>query len=172
MENDGGDLPGDEHQLSGNPGAERGPRRQGVHHEEPGSGAIAPQGDDAGIGGSVSSPTRPDRPGADIQEARDEAWRLRLAQKYGVQAALDDPGTKDLVHRILRTGAEYEKTSDRWKHGVRSTPTMIVNNRMLIGTFPYSHLRTIFAALAEGGQYESSELYRAPKSFMEHWVMD
>jgi predicted DsbA family dithiol-disulfide isomerase len=108
----------------------------------------------------------------DFEAASDEAWRAKLAEKYGVEAALDDPDTKDLVYRILRTGAEYEKTSDRWKHGIRSTPTMIVNNRMLIGTFPYSHLRAIFAALIEGENYESEELHRVRKHFMEHWVMD
>jgi hypothetical protein len=43
---------------------------------------------------------------------------------------------------------------------------------MLIGTFPYSHLRTIFAALAEGERYESAEPDWARKTFMEHWVMD
>jgi protein-disulfide isomerase len=109
---------------------------------------------------------------ADFEAASDEAWRAKLAEKYGVEAALDDPYTKDLVYRILRTGAEYEKTSDRWEHGIRSTPTMIVNNRMLIGTFPYSHLRAIFAALIEGKNYESEELHRVRKPFMEHWVMD
>jgi hypothetical protein len=107
---------------------------------------------------------------SNLASARDEKWRLRLARKYGVEAALDDPVTKERVHRILRTGAEYEKTSDRWKHGVRSTPTMIVNNRMLIGTFPYSHLRTIFAALVE--RHESVERDERRKSFIEHWVMD
>jgi hypothetical protein len=94
---------------------------------------------------------------------------MRLARKYGVEQAIDDPGTKDLVHRILRTGAEYEKTSDRWRHGVRSTPTMIVNNRMLIGTFPYPHLRTIFAALIE--RHESARRDDGQKKFMEHWVI-
>ena len=47
--------------------------------------------------------------------------------------------------RIIATGAEYEKTSDQFAHGIRSTPTLIVNNRMIIGTLPYrpaqGHLR-------------------------------
>jgi predicted DsbA family dithiol-disulfide isomerase/uncharacterized membrane protein len=107
---------------------------------------------------------------SNFESVGDEAWRAGLAERYGVEAALDDPATKDLVYRILRTGAEYEKTSDRWRHGIRSTPTMIVNNRMLIGTFPYAHLRTIFAALVEGRDNLVQE--KARKKFMEHWVMD
>jgi uncharacterized membrane protein len=107
---------------------------------------------------------------SNFESVRDAEWRAKLSGKYGVEAALDDPATKDLVYRILRTGAEYEKTSDRWRHGIRSTPTMIVNNRMLIGTFPYAFLRTIFAALIEGR--ETVVLEKARKKFVENWVMD
>jgi hypothetical protein len=64
---------------------------------------------------------------------------------------------------MIRTGAEYERTSDRYEHGIRSTPTMIINNRMIIGTFPLEQLRAIFQALvdeSEGGG----------EQFLENWV--
>jgi len=67
-----------------------------------------------------------------------------------------------IVGRIIDTGTEYERTSDRYPHGIRSTPTMILNNRMVIGTMPYIQLRAIFQALVdekEGGA-----------KFMEEWV--
>jgi uncharacterized membrane protein/protein-disulfide isomerase len=102
-----------------------------------------------------------------LRAARDVEWRQELAAKYGVEDALTDPDTKDLVHRIINTGAEYEKTSDRWAHGIRSTPTMIINNRLVIGTFPYPHLRAIFKALVES----QGQLPESPdRKFMENWV--
>jgi hypothetical protein len=79
-----------------------------------------------------------------------------------VEAALTDLKTQDLVQRIINTGAEYEKTSDQFSHGIRSTPTMIINSRMVIGTFPYGHLKALFQALVdekEGG-----------RKFLENWV--
>jgi protein-disulfide isomerase len=103
----------------------------------------------------------------DFGAGRSEEWRRALAEKYGVEDALTDPATKDLVHRIINTGMEYEKTSDRWAHGIRSTPTMIINNRLVIGTFPYPQLRAIFQALADGeGQVPESPA----KKFMENWI--
>jgi protein-disulfide isomerase len=99
---------------------------------------------------------------AHIRDARDPAWRDALARKYGVEAAFADVRTHDLVGRILATGAEYAKTSDQYEHGIRSTPTMIVNGRMIIGTLPYEQLRALFQALvdeAEGGT-----------GFLERWV--
>ena len=57
---------------------------------------------------------------------------------------------------------EYEKNSEKAAFGIRSTPTMIINNRMLIGTLPYNHLRAIFQALVdekEGG-----------RKYLENWV--
>jgi len=100
-----------------------------------------------------------------FQQAKSPEWRVRLAQKYGVEAALTDPAVKDLILRIINTGAEYEKTSDKYAHGIRSTPTMIINNRMIIGTLPYAHLKAIFESLlSEGGQTGASG------RFMENWV--
>ncbi|MGD8278571.1 MAG: vitamin K epoxide reductase family protein [Gemmatimonadota bacterium] len=93
---------------------------------------------------------------------RDTAWRADFARRHGVEDALTDPATADMLHRIIETGSEYEKTSDQFAHGIRSTPTMILNNRMVIGTMPYPQLRAIFEALVrekEGGA-----------RFMEDWV--
>lgn len=101
---------------------------------------------------------------ANFQSAkRDSAWRLELARRHGVEAALTDPATQVLLGRIIDTGTEYEKTSDRYPHGIRSTPTMILNNRMVIGTLPYIQLRAIFQALIE-------EREGGGAKFMEDWV--
>ena len=99
-----------------------------------------------------------------FQEAKSPAWRTDLARRYGVEAALADPNTKDLVHRIMNTGSEYDKTSDKFAHGIRSTPTIIVNNRMIIGTLPYGQMKAIFEALLE----ESGQT--GDKRFLENWV--
>ncbi|OGD19508.1 MAG: hypothetical protein A2W03_01085 [Candidatus Aminicenantes bacterium RBG_16_63_16] len=100
-----------------------------------------------------------------FDKAKDPGWRARLARKYGVEAALSDPAVKDLVQRIINTGAEYEKTSDRYAHGIRSTPTMIINSKLVIGTLPYGHLKAII---------ESELSKKAPAAgehkFMENWV--
>jgi uncharacterized membrane protein/predicted DsbA family dithiol-disulfide isomerase len=99
------------------------------------------------------------------QKAKSPEWRAGLARKYGVEAALNDAATRELLQRIINTGAEYEKTSDKYAHGVRSTPTMIINNRMVIGTLPYAHLKAIFESLlSEGGKAGQ------PGRFMENWV--
>ena len=101
---------------------------------------------------------------ANFDAGRSPAWRLALAQKYGAEKALSDPATKELVQKIIETGREYEKTSDKYPYGIRSTPTMIINNRMVIGTLPYVQLRAIFQALAvERGQ-------GGEKGFIEQWV--
>jgi uncharacterized membrane protein/protein-disulfide isomerase len=100
-----------------------------------------------------------------FKAAKDPEWRARLARKYNAEAALMDPRTKDLVRRIIQTGWEYEKTSDKYPFGIRSTPTMILNNRMIIGTLPYVQLRAIFQALAEERQGEGGAM-----KFMENWV--
>lgn len=94
--------------------------------------------------------------------ARSPEWRRELAQRYGVEEALNDPYTQNIVQTIINTGAEYEKTSDRFAHGIRSTPTMIINGRMVIGTLPDEHLRAIFQALVE--QKEGRQ------AFIENWV--
>jgi protein-disulfide isomerase len=100
---------------------------------------------------------------ANFASRKDPAWRAAFAKKYGAVNAPSDPAVRELVKRIIDTGAEYEKTSDKFSHGIRSTPTMIINNRMIIGTLPYEHLKAIFQALVE--EHEGG-----PKKFIENWV--
>jgi len=97
------------------------------------------------------------------QARRNEEWRAELAPRFGVEAALSDSATIALVDRMIQTGREYAKTHERYSHGIRSTPTMIVNNRMIIGTLPYEQLRAIFQALVE--EHEGGE-----RRFIESWV--
>lgn len=94
---------------------------------------------------------------------RDPEWKADLARRYGVEGALDDPETAELLQRMIQTGKEYAKTDERYEHGIRSTPTMIINNRMVIGTLPYEQLRAIFQALVD--RADSDE-----KGFLENWV--
>ncbi|KPJ90597.1 MAG: hypothetical protein AMS18_10500 [Gemmatimonas sp. SG8_17] len=103
---------------------------------------------------------------ANFREAKaNPEWRSELATRYGVEDALSDAATKDLVHRIINTGMEYERTSERYTHGIRSTPTMIINNRMIIGTLPYEQLKAIFQALVD-------EAKTGGERFIENWVRD
>jgi protein-disulfide isomerase/uncharacterized membrane protein len=97
---------------------------------------------------------------ANFKDAHNPEWRRQLAQRYGVEAALTDKATQDKVLQIINTGAEFDKTSDQYAHGIRSTPTMIINNRMVIGTFPYEQLRAIFQALIDKSENNK---------YMEHW---
>ncbi|HSJ25608.1 MAG TPA: hypothetical protein VK929_13120 [Longimicrobiales bacterium] len=98
-----------------------------------------------------------------MDAARDRAWQLELARRHGLGAALTDAGTRDIVHRLIRTGTEYARTSDRYAHGIRSTPTMILNNRMIIGTMPTADLRAIFRALVDEHEHGGG-------GFMEQWL--
>jgi uncharacterized membrane protein/protein-disulfide isomerase len=100
---------------------------------------------------------------ANFSSRKDPAWRAALAKKYGTEGAANDPALRELVKKIIDTGAEYEKTSEKFSHGIRSTPTMIINNRMIIGTLPYDHLRAIFKALVD--EHEGGA-----KKFIENWV--
>jgi protein-disulfide isomerase/uncharacterized membrane protein len=100
---------------------------------------------------------------ANFRKAKTAEWRAGLAKRHGVEAALLDTATRNLIQRIISTGAEYEKTSDRYAHGIRSTPTLIINHRMLIGTFPYEQMRAIFQALVD-------EKERGSRKFIENWV--
>ncbi len=93
---------------------------------------------------------------------RQAEWRAELARRFDVEAALTDSATIALVDRMIQTGREYEKTHERYAHGIRSTPTMIVNNRMIIGTLPIEQLRAIFQALVD--EHESGE-----RRFIESW---
>jgi len=89
-------------------------------------------------------------------------WRKELAQRYGVYELAKDPSVREIVDIIVNTGREYEKTSDKYDYGIRSTPTMIINGRMVIGTLPYEQMQAIFQALVD--EHEER------KNFMENWV--
>lgn len=99
---------------------------------------------------------------ANFEDSKTPEWRADLARRYGVESAVTDSATIAEVARQIATGAEYEKTSDQYEHGIRSTPTMIINNRMVIGTFPYEQLRAIFQALVDEAEGDTR--------FMEGWV--
>jgi len=98
---------------------------------------------------------------ANMREAGDPEWQQALMERHGVEGALEDTATRDLVDRLIRTGAEYAKTSEEYEHGIRSTPTMIINNRMVIGTLPYEQLRAIFEAII--AKHEGTD------QFIENW---
>lgn len=100
---------------------------------------------------------------SNFEAAKKPEWRRNLAHRYGVDSAFTDEVTRQRVLQIINTGAEYEKTSDKYAHGIRSTPTMIINNRMVIGTFPYEQLRAIFKAI------EQRNGKGADQNFMENW---
>jgi protein-disulfide isomerase/uncharacterized membrane protein len=99
---------------------------------------------------------------ANFRAAKTPEWRADLARRYGVEAGPTDPATREAVDCLIRTGAEYEKTHELYEHGIRSTPTMIINNRMVIGTLPYEQLRAIFQALVQ--EHEGGA------RFLESWV--
>ncbi len=100
---------------------------------------------------------------ANLRAARSPDWRLDLARRYEAEEALTDSHIQSLVHQIIETGKEYERTSDRYPYGIRSTPTVILNNRMIIGTLPDYQLRAIFKALIE-------EKETGTRRFLENWV--
>jgi uncharacterized membrane protein len=95
--------------------------------------------------------------------AKERSWQLDLARRHDVEAALTDTVAQAAVRRLIRTGTEFERTSDRYAHGIRSTPTMIINNRMIIGTLPTDQLRAIFRALVD-------EHANGGSGFMENWL--
>ena len=84
-----------------------------------------------------------------FSKVRDTDWINNLAQKYGVEDALTDENTIKIVTDIINTGKEYKSTSDQFTFGIRSTPTMIINERMVIGTLPKVQLRAILQAILD-----------------------
>ncbi len=100
---------------------------------------------------------------ANFQEAKKPEWRAELVKRYGLEEALTSEATRAMIDRIIQTGAEYEKTSDKFSHGIRSTPTMIINGRMIIGTLPYANMKAILQAVLE--QAEKPGKGR----FIENW---
>lgn len=100
-----------------------------------------------------------------LKKTRRDEWVENLAKKYGVEDAVTDEKTQKIVHDIINTGTEYKPTSGRYKYGIRSTPTMILNERMIIGTLPKVQLRAIFNAILskeKKGKEKSTE-------FIEDW---
>ncbi|MCL7963715.1 MAG: thioredoxin domain-containing protein [marine benthic group bacterium] len=98
-----------------------------------------------------------------FEAAKKPEWRSALAHELGLEGAVNDSVTRSIVHRLIQTGREYEQTSDQYSYGIRSTPTMIINNRLVIGTFPDAQMRELFQALideAEGGE----------RTYLENWV--
>jgi hypothetical protein len=77
--------------------------------------------------------------------------------------ALHDPATQEMVRTIINTGVEYEKTSVQDAHGIRSTPTMIINGRMIIGTLPYEQFQAIFQDFVDK--------YEGRTRFIEQWIL-
>ena len=104
-----------------------------------------------------------DRVFEDPEAAKDPAWRAELAHELGLEGAVNDPVTIAAVHRQIETGREYDRTSDQYAHGIRSTPTMIINNRLVIGTFPDAQMRALFHALLD-------EAEEGERRFLENWV--
>jgi len=100
-----------------------------------------------------------------LRKTRSDEWVKNLAQKYGVEEALTDERTKKIVHDIINTGKEYKPTSDRYRYGIRSTPTMIINERMVIGTLPKVQLRAIFKAILDKEKKGKDER----SGFIEDW---
>jgi protein-disulfide isomerase len=84
---------------------------------------------------------------SNFQAAKTPEWRAALAERLELTGAPVDSTTRELVHRIIETGREFERTSEEFSHGIRSTPTMIINDRMVIGTLPYEQLKAIIQAL-------------------------
>ncbi len=84
-----------------------------------------------------------------FNKVRDTDWIKNLAQKYGVEDAITDENTIKIVTDIIDTGKEYKPTSDQFTFGIRSTPTMIINERMVIGTLPKVQLRAILQAILD-----------------------
>ncbi|MHB8054620.1 MAG: thioredoxin domain-containing protein [Candidatus Aminicenantales bacterium] len=102
---------------------------------------------------------------AGYPESKKPEWREALMKRHGLEGALTDAATADMLRRIIATGAEYEKTSDKFSHGIRSTPTMIINGRMVIGTLPDAHMKAIIESLLAGGTGKPGA-----GKFIENWV--
>lgn len=98
-----------------------------------------------------------------MDSAKMDGWQKRFAQKHGLEGALSDTVLQNEVRALIRTGTEYPPTSPKYPNGVRSTPTLIINDRMVIGTLPLPQLRAIFQALVDAKQAEQ-------RRFIESWI--
>jgi uncharacterized membrane protein len=82
-------------------------------------------------------------------DAQKPEWRRALADRYGVTAAFTDPQTEQTVQELIETGSEYPPTSDIYPYGIRSVPTVILNERMIIGSLTYDQFRLICQAIID-----------------------
>lgn len=97
-----------------------------------------------------------------LPASKNPAWRRELIRRYGLEAAVSDQATRLRVEQVIQTGAEYEKTTPEYPHGIRSTPTLIINGRMVIGTYRYEQIHAVFEALLHRRSQE--------KKFVENWL--
>ena len=98
-----------------------------------------------------------------MDSAKSRDWQHRFAERHELQFARTDTAIQNRVHTLIRTGSEYPPTSTKYQHGIRSTPTLIVNGRMIIGTLPLPHMRAVLHALVYASQAESG-------NFIESWI--
>jgi hypothetical protein len=97
-----------------------------------------------------------------LQAAKSPEWRADFARRHELAAGMEHGPTRELVDSIIATGREYARTHEAYEHGIRSTPTMLINGRMVIGTLPYEHLRAIFQALVDRAEGQ--------QGFLENWI--
>jgi len=81
--------------------------------------------------------------------AQNPEWRHELARRYGVEAAYTDPKTAQVVQDLIQTGAQYPPTSTEYPYGIRSVPTVILNERMIIGSLTYDQFRLICQSIID-----------------------
>ena len=81
--------------------------------------------------------------------AQKPEWRRELASRYGVEAAFTDAKTAQIVQEMIQTGAQYPPTSNEYPYGIRSVPTVILNERMIIGSLTYDQFRLICQAIID-----------------------
>jgi len=65
------------------------------------------------------------------------------------------------VQELMQTGTEYPPTSDIYPYGIRSVPTVILNERMIIGSLTYDQFRVICQAIVDRQTNN--------RRFMESW---
>jgi uncharacterized membrane protein len=86
---------------------------------------------------------------ANYYSAQKPEWRRELARRYGVEAAFTDPKTAQVVQDLIQTGTEYPPTSNSYPYGIRSVPTVILNERMIIGSLTYDQFHLICQAIVD-----------------------
>ena len=109
---------------------------------------------------------------ANYYAAQKPEWRQQLARQYGVEAAFTDPKTAQVVEDLIHTGTEYPPTSDSYPIGIRSVPTVILNERMIIGSLTYDQFRVICQAIVdrENGKREFIESWYDRTNDLLSWL--